>query len=112
MAVPSRAFVGILVFGLIATLAVVPYTALLLSGYEPPAQSPYENLFPEPDAASGGTKLALALASLFCIALVVAAWRGLLHGARLDRRLRQERAARAHAPPEPAKAEDPPPGYQ
>lgn len=117
MAVPSRAFVGILVFGLIATLAIVPYTLLLLSGYQPPPEAPYEALFPEPDAGAGGTKLVLVIASLFCLALVVSAWRGLLHGARVDRELRAERKARAKAPPTPPKASEPaldeqPPGYQ
>lgn len=108
MAVPSRAFVGILVFGLIATLAIVPYTVLLLSGYRPPPATPYEALFPAADESAGGTKLVLVIASLFCVGLVVSAWRGLLHGARLDRRLRAERAAGKRDPPR----DDQPPGYQ
>lgn len=115
MAVPSRAFVGILVFALIATLAVVPYAILVLSGYEAPPETPYEALFPEPDDTTVGTKIALGLAGFFCVALLVAAWRGLLHGARVDRRLREERAARAKAPkPVPAAPaiEEEPPGYQ
>lgn len=112
MAVPSRAFVGILVFGLIATLAVVPYTWLVLSGYEPPPRTPYDALFPEPSDSSAGAKVFLVLASLFCVALVVAAWRGLVHGARVDRQLRAERASRKAEPTAPAKAEEPPPGYQ
>lgn len=113
MAVPSRAFVGILVFALLATLAVVPYTFLVLSGYEAPPETPYESLFPEPEESAVGTNIFLVLASLFCVALVVAAWRGLLHGARLDRRLREERAARAKAPKPAAagKVEEEPPGY-
>ena len=112
MAVPSRAFVGILVFALIATLAVVPYTLLVLSGYHPPPETPYDALVPPPEDATAGTKVVLALASLFCLALVVAAWRGLVHGARLDRRLRQERAERKAKPAPPTKAEEQPPGYQ
>ncbi|MEK6975384.1 MAG: hypothetical protein AABY18_03470 [Candidatus Thermoplasmatota archaeon] len=121
MPVPSRAFVGILVFALIATLAVVPYTLLVLSGYQPPPETPYDALFPEPDDSSPGTRLVLVLASLFCVALVVSAWRGLLHGARLDRKVRAERAARppqptraagAPAPKVPPAVEDEPPGYQ
>ena len=113
MAVPSRAFVGILVFALIATLAVLPYTVLVLSGYQPPPETPYEALFPPERADGGGTKLVLVLASLFCLALVVSAWRGLVGGARVDRQLRQERAARAAGkPPAPPKPEEQPPGYQ
>lgn len=113
MPVPSRAFVGILVFAAIATLAVVPYTLLMLSGYEAPPNTPYDSLFPEPEEASWGGKIFLVLASLFCIALLVAAWRGLLNGARLDRQLRAERAARASAPKAEAKpnVEEEPPGY-
>ena len=116
MPVPSRAFVGILVFALIATLAVVPYTILVLSGYQAPPETPYDALFPKPDDTTVGTKIALGLASFFCVALVVAAWRGLLQGARLDRRLREARAARAKAAAAspvqpPAKVEEEPPGY-
>lgn len=106
MAIPSRAFVGILVFGLIASLAVVPYTILVLSGYAPPPEAPYQNLFPQPEESTAGTGLVLVLASLFCLAVVVAAWRGLLHGARLDRDLRQELTARDKA------KDEQPPGYQ
>ncbi len=116
MAVPSRAFVGILVFALLATLAVVPYTLLVLSGYQPPPETPYEALFPPAEETTAGTKIALGMASLFCLALVVAAWRGLLHGARLDRQLRRERAARAQERKEqaakPKVVEEQPPGYQ
>jgi hypothetical protein len=107
VAVPSRAFVGMVVFGLIASLAIVPYTLLVLGGYEPPADAPYwQEIFP-PSGASTGDKLALALASLFSIALTVFAWRGLLHGARMDTRTRREMSLKAKQPPPP-----PPPGYQ
>ena len=119
MAVPSRAFVGILVFALIACLAVVPYTVLILAGYEPPADAPHELLFPEPSETSAGDKVVLVLASLFCLALAVAGWRGLLGVARQDARMRRERAARASEatsgkearPPSPP-IEEQPPGYQ
>lgn len=104
MAIPSRVFVGILVFGLLASFAIIPYTILVLSGYDPPAEAPYQNLFPQPEQPNGGTSLVLVLASLFCLAVVVTAWRGLLHGARLDKRLRAERAQRPR--------EEDPPGYQ
>lgn len=99
---------GILVFGLIASLAVVPYTLLVLSGYEPTPDAPYKNLFPEPQQSSAGTNLVLVLASLFCLAVVVSAWRGLLHGARLDRALRRERAQVSRS----RDRDEEPPGYQ
>ena len=106
MAVPSRAFVGMVVFGLIASLAIVPYTLLVLSGYQPPATAPYwQELFRS--TFSTGDKLALVLASLFSIAVTVFAWRGLLHGARMDTRMRQDMDLERNRPPPP-----PPPGYQ
>lgn len=111
VAIPSRAFVGMVVFGLIACLAIVPYTLLVLGGYEPPATQPYwRSLFPAA-GFSAGDRLVLALASAFSVAVTVFAWRGLLHGARQDRRLRQEiqaerMAAKDRLPPPP------PPGYQ
>ena len=112
MAVPSRAFVGMVVFGLIASLAVVPYTLLVLGGYEPPADAPYKVIFPGPAHFSAGDKLTLVLASVFSLAITLFAWRGLLHGARQDRQLRQQvqaekAAAKTRSPPPP-----PPPGYQ
>jgi hypothetical protein len=94
------------VFGLIASLAIVPYTLLVLSGYEPPANAPYwQEIFPQ--TFSVGEKLALVMASLFSVAVTVFAWRGLLHGARMDTRMRQDRTAERDRPPPP-----PPPGYQ
>lgn len=107
VAVPSRAFVGMVVFGLIASLAVVPYTLLVLSGYEPPPEAPYEAIYPGPDRFQPGDKLVLVLASVFSIAVTVFAWRGLLHGARMDTEMRQEKRAAKERPPPP-----PPPGYQ
>ena len=110
MAIPSRAFVGMVVFGLIASLAIVPYTLLVVGGYEPPATAPYwRDLFPA--GFTPGDKIVLVLASAFSIALTVFAWRGLLHGARQDRELRRQiqaerKAAKERMPPPP------PPGYQ
>lgn len=95
------------VFGLIASLAIVPYTLLVLGGYEPPPDAPYKAIFPGPDRFSLGDKLALGLASLFSLALTIFAWRGLLHGARMDTRMRQEKRTERSRPPPP-----PPPGYQ
>jgi hypothetical protein len=95
------------IFGLIASLAVVPYTLLVLGGYQPPPDAPYKALFPGPDPFSVGDKLALGLASLFSLALTVFAWRGLLHGARMDTQMRRDLALNRNRPPPP-----PPPGYQ
>lgn len=96
------------VFGLIASLAVVPYTLLVLSGYQPAPDTPYEVIFPGPDAFSTGDKLTLGLASLFCVAVTVFAWRGLLGRARADVRLRDEARERRQE----ARVRPPPPGYQ
>jgi hypothetical protein len=110
VAIPSRAFVGMVVFGLIASLAIVPYTLLILSGYEPPPDAPYQAIFPA-EHYSPGDKAVLVLASAFSVAVTIFAWRGLLHRAREDRNLRAEvkakrEEARTRVPPPP------PPGYQ
>lgn len=93
MAVPSRAYVGILTFALLASLAVVPYTILILVGYEAPPEAPHELLFPEPQESDPGTKVVLVLASLFCLALVFVSWRGLLAVARRDAQVRKDAQA-------------------
>lgn len=103
VAVPSRVFVGLLVFGLMTSLALVPYTLLLLSGYQP-AGEPLVG--PDPQAFSAADKLALALACLFSLAVAVASWRALLASARRDMQRRRER----QQPPPPR--EEQPPGYQ
>src|SRR5690348_13044559 len=90
VAVPSRAFVGMVVFGLLASLAVVPYTVLVLNGYEPPPTAPYRAIFPGPDHFSLGDKLVLVLASVFCVAVTLFAWRGLVGRARADADLRRK----------------------
>lgn len=111
VAVPSRAFVGMVVFGLIASLAVVPYTLLVLGGYQPPPTAPsWRTLFPTA-GFSAGDKMVLALASAFSVAVTVFAWRGLLQGARQDRELRQQIAAERQAAKE-RMPPPPPPGYQ
>lgn len=111
MAVPSRAFVGMVVFGLIASLAVVPYTILVLSDYQAPPNAPYEAIFPGPARFGVGDKVVLALASVFCVAVTLFAWRGLVGRARSDvqrraaaRQRREEERTRLPPPP--------PPGYQ
>lgn len=90
MALPSRVFVGITVFGLIATLLTVPYTALLLSGYRPPVLSPVLGFR---DPATPGTIAFLVLASLFSIGLTAWAWRSLVAAARQDAKRRRARRA-------------------
>ncbi len=88
MAAPTRIFVGVFVFSLIASLAVVPFTFLVLTGYQPPASIPLV----EPETPYGaGHKMALVLASLFCLGFVVMSWRALLGGARRDAQMRKER---------------------
>ncbi len=117
VAVPSRVFVGITVFGLIASLVVAPYTVLILSGYSPPPNAPYEVLFPSGAGHDAGDKAFLALASLFSVLLAVFGWRSLLQAARRDAALRKTLAERG-AGNGPSKREEegrgpppPPPGY-
>jgi hypothetical protein len=110
VAVPSRAFVGIVVFGLLASLALLPYTMLVLSGYQPPPDAPYKAIFAE-EHNETGDKLVLVAATLFSMAVTVIAWRALLARARRDQGLRQDarrrKAEDRRKPPPP-----PPPGYQ
>jgi hypothetical protein len=110
VAVPSRAFVGIVVFGLLASLALLPYTILVLSGYQPPPEAPYQAIFAEKPNDTGD-KLVLVAATLFSMAVTVLAWRGLLARARRDQGLRHDLRRRTseetRRPPPP-----PPPGYQ
>ena len=113
VAVPSRIFVGVTVFGLIASLVVVPYTALVLSGYRPPPDAPYEALFPEEGGHDVGDRAFLVLASLFSLLMLGFGWRSLLKGARRDLALRRERSEGGKArPAKPPEDRGPrPPGY-
>lgn len=88
MGVPSRVYVGVTVFGLIASLVTVPYTLMVLFGYTPPAASGVPT-FEDPYTVA--QKAFLVLASLFSVGLTVFAWRSLLHGARADQRRRRAR---------------------
>ncbi len=96
VAIPSRAYVGVVVFGLITALVTVPYTLLVLTGYRRPAEitAPYQILFPpQGEALAAGEILFLVLASVFSIALTVVSWKALLRGARRDAE-RRKRVAR------------------
>ncbi|HLF17261.1 MAG TPA: hypothetical protein VI796_07530 [Candidatus Thermoplasmatota archaeon] len=117
MPVPSRVFVGVTLFGLIASLLVVPYTVLVVRDYHPPPDAPYEALFPADSNYGWGDKSFLVLASVFSVALTVAGWRALLHGARRDmarRRAIEKGGKDLSAPPSSpeTKRPPPPPGYQ
>jgi hypothetical protein len=102
MAVPSRVFVGLVIFGLIASLALVPFTILVLTGYEPEDGSP---LLPGRSEFGVGDKLVLILGSLFGLALTYVAWRGLVQGARHDAKLRKQKQG------DKSRRDEPPPGY-
>ncbi len=87
--VPSRVYVGITVFGLLATVLVVPYTLLVFTGLRPAAISPILSF---DGADDPGFRVFLVVASAMCIGLTTYAWRALLDGARRDARRRQNRA--------------------
>ncbi len=89
MAVPSRVFVGVTVFGLIASLLTVPYTILALTGFRPEALSPVLSF---DGAAEPGLMAFLVLASMFSLAVAFVGWRSLVQGARRDARRRDARA--------------------
>lgn len=88
MAVPSRVYVGITVFGVIASLLTVTYTVLVLTGLRPAPLSPMLS-FDRADEPA--LLLFLVVASLLSVALTVIAWRTLLKGARRDARRRLAR---------------------
>lgn len=111
MAAPSRVYVGVVVFGLIASLVTVTYTAMFLSGYRPPPEPPLIYLEPPEEPAK---QFFLVLASIFSVAFTVFAWRQLVAGAREDRQTRERRARlakeqKAYARMEREKKR--PPGY-
>lgn len=91
--VPTRAYVGLTVFGLITGLLVLAYALLLLGGYQPAAESPYELLFPEPRERDVGASLFLLLAGGFCIGFTAWSWCRLLNGAREARKKRNQIAS-------------------
>jgi hypothetical protein len=105
VAVPSRIFVGITMFGLISALVVVPFTVLVVS-CDPDSTSQLFGRFAGNDCTvfSPGQKIFLGLASLLTVAFTVLAWRALLAGARRD----AIRRRKAQAPGREAKREEPP----
>jgi hypothetical protein len=113
VAVPSRIFVGLTVFGLITSLALIAFTALVLSDYQPAPDAPYQVIFPEEEQSAAGTKVFLILATLFCIAFTVLCWRALLAGARHDGAVRRGERKKTTVTDRPARPPPgPPPGYQ
>lgn len=102
MAVPSRIFVGITLFGLLCCVLLVPYTVLVVA-----CHAQYAEDLPGIPCADIpiGTRLLLVLASVFAVAFTVLSWRALLAGARRDR---ARRRARAEGKPDPLQDADPP----
>mgnify|MGYP000076589580 CR=1 FL=1 len=64
------------VFGLLATLSLLAYLVLLLSGFQPPKDAGVDRLFPEEIAA--GEVLFLVLALLFTSSFTWLSWRSLV----------------------------------
>lgn len=100
MAVPSRIFVGITMFGLISALVVVPFTLLVVT-CDPASTGTFFGRFAGNDCTvfSPGQKVFLALASILTVSFTVLSWKALLAGARRDaiRRRRAAQAAKADA---------------
>lgn len=88
--VPTRAYVGLTVFGLITGMLVLAYALLLLGGYQPAPESPYELLFPEPTERDIGSSMFLLLAGAFCLGFTVWSCRRLVRGARAARKQRAQ----------------------
>jgi hypothetical protein len=101
VAVPSRIFVGITMFGLISALVVVPFTFLVVS-CDPDSTSQLFGQFAGNDCTvfSTGQKIFLGLASLLTVSFTVLAWRALLAGARRDAIRRRKAASGQKAKPE------------
>lgn len=104
MAVPSRIFVGITIFGLISTLVVVPFTVVVLTCQTDEAGILDQVGGSDCTVFSAGLKLFLGLASVLTVAFTVLSWRALLAGARRDA-IRRRRAQGER--PSPRNAEEP-----
>ena len=111
MALPSRVYVGVFVFGLIASIVTLTYTALFLSGYRPPPEPPLIYFEPPDEPAK---QFFLVLSSLLCVGFTVFAWRRLVAGARRDVETRRRRAELAREQQRYRRTEQEnkrPPGY-
>ena len=97
VAVPSRIFVGITMFGLISTLVVVPFTVLVVT-CDPASTGSIFGGFAGNDCTvfGAGQKVFLALASILTVSFTVLSWRALLAGARRDA-IRRRRAKQAQS---------------
>ena len=121
---------GVLVFGLMASVMVGSYTVLILRGYTPPAEVPYQVFFPQEEQGALSFR-AFLVASTLCLLLLTGwAWRSLVGAARRDQQVRRLMAEGRWPPPRPAqpprpapappaapeapprREEGPPPGYQ
>ncbi len=88
MAVPSRAYVGVVTFGILVVLPIMAYTILLLAGYTPPPSAPHEVLFPAEPVRDWAQITFLSIALVFSAAFTFFAARALLQAARRDERKR------------------------
>lgn len=88
MAVPSRVFFGVFIFGLIASLVTLTYTLLFLSGYRPPPEPPLIYFEPPEEPAK---QFFLVLSSFVSVGLTISAWRMMVTGARRDAAVRRRR---------------------
>lgn len=99
VAVPSRIFVGITMFGLIAALVVVPFTLVVVT-CAPGAAQPLLGLFAGSDCTvfGPGQKIFLGVASLLTVVFTVMSWRALLAGARQEAVRRARQAGQGRRP--------------
>ncbi|MHB8633137.1 MAG: hypothetical protein ACYDBQ_04090 [Thermoplasmatota archaeon] len=115
MAVPTRAYVGVVVFGLIVTLVLglatlFAFTGLTFQGSKPLELQQVQFPF--------AVKLLSVCGLVLGVGITVGGWRALLRGARKDeaaRRLPREKPAPPApevAPPPRRRDDAPPPGYQ
>jgi hypothetical protein len=112
VAVPARVYVGLTVFGLVATLVVVPYTLLVVT-CDPAGAGHIPFLRQDCSVFTWEKKVFLGLASAFTLAFTIVWWRALVAAARRDaairRAIRERQGASlpVHAKPGPPKS---PPG--
>ena len=93
MAVPARIFVGITVFGLIATVVTGAFAVIVLSCNDRPTNDPVPAAEGRCDAYGTGLKVLVVMATLFSGAFTYLAWKSLLGGARAMREGRPTQTA-------------------